>query len=112
MQPIRQILIPTLILLTNLFTMKKNPKDIPYVLIQHNDSGKAFALSRGYRLMSADVPTTVKLWMIRNNVQADEGWFPTDVDQSPSWAKQFVEDDFTAYWIDYDKHYQELVVNG
>ena len=92
--------------------MKKNSKDIPYVLIQHNDSGKAFALSRGYRLMSADVPTTVKLWMIRNKVQADEGWFPTEVDQSPSWAKQFVEEDFTAYWIDYNKHYQELVVNG
>ena len=51
---------------------KNNPKDIPYVLVQHNDSGKSFALSRGYRLMSANVPTTVKLWMINNQVQKDE----------------------------------------
>lgn len=92
--------------------MKKNSKDIPYVLIQHNDSGKAFALSRGYRLMSADVPTTVKLWMIRNNVQADEGWLPTMDHQLPLWTKGLKEREFTAYWIDYDKHYQELVVNG
>lgn len=113
MQPIKQILIPTLILLTNLFTMKKkNPTDIPYVLVQHNESGKAFALSRGYRLMSANVPTTVKIWMINNQNQSDAGWFPTNANQSPSWAKQFVAEDFTAYWIDYDKHYQKLVVNG
>ena len=112
MQPIRQIPIPILIQPINKFIMKKNPKDIPYVLVQHNDSGKAFALSRGYRLMSADVPTTVKLWMINNQEQSDEGWFPTNEDQSPSWAKQFVAEDFTAYWIDYSKHYQKLVVNG
>lgn len=91
--------------------LKKNSKDIPYVLVQHNESGKAFALSRGYRLMSADVPTTVKLWMINNQEQSDEGWFPTNVDQSPKWAKQFLEEDFTAYWIDYNKHYQKLVAN-
>ena len=91
---------------------KKNPKDIPYVLVQHNDSGKSFALSRGYRLMSANVPTTVKLWMINNQVQKDEGWFPTFDDQSPSWAREFVAEDFTAYWIDYDKHFEELVVNS
>ena len=92
--------------------LKKNPKDIPYVLVQHNESGKAFALSRGYRLMSANVPTTVKLWMINNQDQSDEGWFPTNANQSPSWAKQFVAEDFTAYWIDYNKHYQKLVVNS
>jgi len=91
---------------------KNNPKDIPYVLVQHNDSGKSFALSRGYRLMSANVPTPVKLWMIRNNVQAHEGWLPTMDHQLPSWTKGLKEDEFTAYWIDYDKHYEELVVNS
>ena len=111
MQLIKQILIPILIQPINTFTMKKNPKDIPYVLVQHNDSGKAFALSRGYRLMSSNVPTVVKLWMINNQKQSDKGWFPTDNDQSPNWAKQFLAEDFTAYWIDYDKHYRELVAN-
>ena len=91
--------------------MKKNPKDIPYVLVQHNDSGKAFALSRGYRLMSADVPTTVKLWMINNQEQSDEGWFPTNEDQSPL-GKAICCGRFYRYWIDYSKHYQKLVVNG
>ena len=112
MQRIKQILILTLIPLTNLFTMKKNPKDIPYVLVQHKNTGKAFALSRGYRLMSADVPTAVKSWMINNQNQSDTGWFPTNENQSPRWAKEFVAEDFTAYWIDYSKHYQKLVVNG
>ena len=113
MQPTKQILILILIQPTNKFIMKKkNPKDIPYVLVQHNDSGKSFALSRGYRLMSANVPTPVKLWMINNQVQKDAGWFPTFDDQSPSWAREFVAEDFTAYWIDYDKHFEELVVNS
>ena len=113
LQPIKQILIPTLILLTNLFAMKKkNPKDIPYVLVQHNESGKAFALSRGYRLMSANVPTTVKLWMINNQVKNDAGWFPTFDNQSPSWTREFLAEDFTAYWIDYDKHFDELVAKS
>lgn len=112
MQPTKQILIPILIQPTNKFIMKKNnSKDIPYVLIQHNDSGKSFALSRGYRLMSANVPTPVKLWMIKNQVKKDEGWFPTFDYQSPSWAREFVAEDFTAYWIDYDKHFEELVAN-
>jgi hypothetical protein len=92
--------------------LKKNPKDIPYVLVQHNESGKAFALSRGYRLMSANVPTPVKLWMINNQVQKDAGWFPTNANQSPRWAREFVAEDFTAYWIDYNKHYQQLVANS
>jgi len=92
--------------------MKKNPKDIPYVLVQHKNTGKAFALSRGYRLMSADVPTAVKSWMKRNQTQNGVGWFPTLSRQSPAWAKQLVSGDFTAYWIDYDKHYQELVVTA
>lgn len=113
MQPTKQILILILIQPTKKFIMKKkNPKDIPYVLVQHNDSGKSFALSRGYRLMSANVPTPVKLWMINNQVQKDAGWFPTFDDQSPSWAREFLAEDFTAYWIDYDKHYEELVVNS
>lgn len=106
----KQILIPILIQSINIMK-KNNSKDIPYVLIQHNDSGKAFALSRGYRLMSANVPTPVKLWMISNQVKNDAGWFPTFDYQSPSWAREFVAEDFTAYWIDYDKHFQELVAN-
>ena len=92
--------------------MKKNPKDIPYVLVQHNESGKAFALSRGYRLMSANVPMTVKLWMINNSVQSDPGWFPTNDNQSPTWAKEFLAENFIAHWIDYNKHYQELVATA
>ena len=92
--------------------MANGTKDIPYVLVQHNDTGKAFALSRGYRLMSADVPLTVKLWMIENNVQADEGWMPSMDHQLPSWTKGMKEREFTAYWIDYDKHYQQLVVGN
>ena len=91
--------------------MTSNAKDIPYVLVQHNETGKAFALSRGYKLMSVEVPLSVKLWMITNNVQADEGWLPTMDHQLPLWTKGMKEGEFTAYWIDYDKHYQELVVN-
>ena len=90
--------------------MANNTKDIPYVLVQHNETGKAFALSRGYRLMNTDVPLTVKLWMIRINVQEHEGWMPSMDHQLPSWTKGLKEGEFTAYWIDYDKHYQQLVV--
>ena len=90
--------------------MANNTKDIPYVLVQHNETGKAFALSRGYRLMNTDVPLTVKLWMIRNNVQEHEGWMHSMDHQLPSWTKGLKEGEFTAYWIDYDKHYQQLVV--
>jgi hypothetical protein len=96
----------------NLIDMKKTAKDIPYVLVQNRNTGKAFALSRGYRLMSNDVPMTVKLWMTRNQTQNSVGWFPTQSRQSPAWAKKLVSGDFTAYWIDYDKHYQELVVTA
>jgi hypothetical protein len=86
-------------------------KDIPYVLVQHKDSGKAFTMSRGYKLMNADVPTTVKLWMIHNKVQDWEGWMPTEEEQLPEWARNRNENEFHAYWIDYDKKYQELLVN-
>jgi len=92
--------------------MTNNTKDIPYVLVQHNTTGKAFSLSRGYRLMNNDVPLPVKLWMITNNVQADEGWLPTMDHQLPLWTKGMKEGEFTAYWIDYDKHYQQLVVGN
>ena len=90
--------------------MANNTKDIPYVLVQHNETGKEYALSRGYRLMNTDVPLTVKLWMIRKNVQEHEGWMPSMDHQLPSWTKGLKEGEFTAYWIDYDKHYQQLVV--
>ena len=92
--------------------MASNTKDIPYVLVRHTDTGRAFALSRGYKLMSADVPMTVKLWMIRNKVQDWQGWMPTEEEQLPKWVRGVDENEFHAYWIDYNKHYQELVVKS
>ena len=86
-------------------------KDIPYVLVQHKDTGRAFTLSRGYNLMTHLVSVRVARWMIHNSVQSHTGWFPTNDNQSPSWAKGISEEDFVAHWIDYDKKYQELVVN-
>jgi hypothetical protein len=87
-------------------------KDIPYVLVQHKDTGKAFTMSRGYNLMTHIVSLRVAGWMVHTSVQSSAGWFPTMEHQSPSWAKEFREEDFVAYWIDYDKQYQDLVVAG
>jgi hypothetical protein len=93
--------------------IKEDKRDIPYVVVQHKQTGKAFAMSRGYKLMNADVPTAVKVWMIRNSVQDWEGWMPTEEAQLPEWTRGLNESEFHAYWIDYDKKYQELVaVNG
>lgn len=89
---------------------KQGEKDLPYVVVQHQETGKAFALSRGYELICPYVPINVTRWMIANNVQKNEGWMPSRPDQLPSWAKGLDEDKFVAYWIDYDKKYQELVV--
>ena len=90
--------------------IKEDKTDIPYVVVQHIETGKAFALSRGYNLMSSNVPLTVIRWMIANNVQKNEGWMPSMDSQLPTWAKGKNENEFIAYWIDYDKKYQELVV--
>jgi len=86
-------------------------KDIPYVLVQHKDTGRAFTLSRGYNLMTHLVSVRVARWMIHNSVQSHAGWFPSMEHQRPSWANGIPEEEFVAHWIDYDKKYQELVVN-
>ena len=85
-------------------------KDIPYVLVQHKATGRAFTLSRGYNLMTHLVSVRVASWMVHNSVQEDDGWFPTNDNQSPAWAKGKNENEFVAYWIDYNQKYQELVV--
>ena len=90
-------------------TKKEDKADIPYVVVQHKETGKAFALSRGYELMSSSVPINVTRWMIANNVQMNEGWMPTRSDQLPTWTKGMNEDEFVAYWIDYQTKYRELV---
>ena len=90
-------------------TKKEDKADIPYVVVQHKETGKAFALSRGYELMSSNVPINVTRWMITNNVQMNEGWRPTRSDQLPTWTKGMNEDEFVAYWIDYQTKYRELV---
>lgn len=93
--------------------VNKDKTDIPYVVVQHKETGKAFALSRGYNLMSSNVPLNVIRWMISNSVQDWEGWMPTIDHQLPTWVKGKDENEFHAYWIDYDKKYQELVAaNG
>ena len=92
--------------------VNKDKKDIPYVVVQHKETGKAFALSRIYELMSSNVPIRVIRWMIANNVQKNEGWMPTMANQLPTWTKGMDENEFVAYWIDYDKKYQELVVSS
>ena len=92
------------------YKINKDKKDIPYVVVQHKETGKAFALSRGYTLMSSNVPLTVIRWVIANNVQAQEGWMPSMDSQLPTWTRGMDENEFVAYWIDYDKKYQELVV--
>ena len=39
--------------------VNKDKKDIPYVVVQHKETGKAFALSRIYELMSSNVSLNV-----------------------------------------------------
>ena len=92
--------------------IKEDKKDIPYVVVQHKETGKAFAMSRGYELMSSNVPLNVIRWMVSNSVQDWEGWMPTEEAQLPKWVKGMNENEFHAYWIDYDKKYQELVVDN
>ena len=85
-------------------------RDIPYVLVQHKDTGRAFTLSRGYNLMTHLVSVRLASWMVHSSVQKSEGWFPTMSHQSPKWAKGKNENEFVAYWIDYNQKYRELVV--
>ena len=39
--------------------IKEDKTDIPYVVVQHKETGKAFALSRIYELMSSNVSLNV-----------------------------------------------------
>lgn len=76
---------------------------IPYVVITHIPTGRAFALNGGYGLIDGDVDEETILHAMRYNRQADS-WLPTMRSQRPAWANEFLSRggssrDFMAYWV-------------
>jgi len=78
--------------------------NLPYVIIVHTPTYRAFALSGGYSLLDEDVEDETVLHAMRYNRQTDHGWLPTSKQQRPDWVNDLLKAgesarNFIAYWV-------------
>lgn len=86
---IRQKLVPQL--------PERSP-NLPYVIVLHMKSQRAFALNGQYQLIDENVAPETLLFAMRYSKSSSFGWFPTQQDQSPAWAKKFPSSEYISYW--------------
>lgn len=73
--------------------------NIPYVIILHMPTKKAFALNGQYQLLDENVDSETVLFAMRYHVSSSLGWLPSQDTQKASWAKNLPSGEFISYWI-------------
>lgn len=72
-----------------------------YVIIVHTPTGRAWALSRNYVMMSELLTKPYKDYLSKSKTLDQwDGWLPTSFAQVPEWARSTPAEEFYAYWIE------------
>lgn len=73
---------------------------LPYVIVVHRPSGRAFTLDRGYRLLDSQFDDYQRIQVGDKRItNTHNKWLPTGESQRPAWVNPAEEKDYNAYWL-------------
>lgn len=75
--------------------------DQMYVIVVHTPTGRAWALTRRYAMMSELLKKPYKDYLSASKTLDQwDGWLPSMRSQVPEWAQPLPKAEFYAYWIE------------